>query len=135
MAAFSPWPARSDGSATCDNGTLRTILRRASGAPVGGDEELTVATSDFLATGGDGAFAPVRLLRVTDAGDDGPLVRDAIADRLRERGGWLDAKQFFDPARPPFDIRRSSPGPLRHRLTGVSTIGLGCEGSNRLLKK
>jgi 2',3'-cyclic-nucleotide 2'-phosphodiesterase (5'-nucleotidase family) len=87
-------------SATCDNGTLRTILRRPSGAPVGGDEELTVATSDFLATGGDGAFAPVRLLRVTDAGDDGPLVRDAIADRLRERGGWLDAKQFFDPARP-----------------------------------
>ena len=87
-------------SATCDNGTLRTVLRRPSGAPVGDDEELTVATSDFLATGGDGAFAPVRLLRVTDAGDDGPLVRDAIADRLRERGGWLDAKQFFDPARP-----------------------------------
>jgi 2',3'-cyclic-nucleotide 2'-phosphodiesterase (5'-nucleotidase family) len=87
-------------SATCENGTLRATLRRRSGAPIRDDEELTIATSDFLATGGDGAFAPVRLLRVADAGDDAPLVRDAIVDSLRQRGGSLDGKQFFDPAHP-----------------------------------
>jgi 2',3'-cyclic-nucleotide 2'-phosphodiesterase (5'-nucleotidase family) len=96
-------------SATCENGTLRTTLRRRSGPPIRDDEELTIATSDFLATGGDGAFAPVRLLPVADAGDDAPLVRDAIADGLRQRAGWLDAKQFFDPAHPRLSYQGTRP--------------------------
>jgi 5'-nucleotidase len=96
-------------SATCENGTLRATLRRRSGAPIRDDEELTIATSDFLATGGDGAFAPVRLLGVADAGDDPPLVRDAIADGLRQRGGSLDAKQFFDSAHPRLSYQGTRP--------------------------
>ena len=86
--------------ATCEGGTLSVTVRRLSGAPIRDDEQLTIATSDFLATGGDGAFASIRLVRTLDAGDDAPLVRDAIADRLRHRGGWIDARQFFDPAHP-----------------------------------
>jgi hypothetical protein len=97
--------------ATCDNGMLRASLRRASGAPIRGDEELTVATSDFLATGGDGAFGPVGVLRVIDASDDAPLVRDALAGRLRQRGGWLDPKALFDPARP--RLTYPAPRPVR----------------------
>jgi 2',3'-cyclic-nucleotide 2'-phosphodiesterase (5'-nucleotidase family) len=97
--------------ATCDNGMLRASLRRASGAPIRGDEDLTVATSDFLATGGDGAFGPVGVLRVIDASDDAPLVRDALAGRLRQRGGWLDPKALFDPARP--RLTYPAPRPVR----------------------
>jgi 2',3'-cyclic-nucleotide 2'-phosphodiesterase (5'-nucleotidase family) len=97
--------------ATCDNGTLLASLRRASGTPIREDEELTVATSDFLATGGDGAFGPVGLLRVIDATDDAPLVRDALAGGLRQRGGWLDPKQFFDPGHP--RLTYPAPRPVR----------------------
>jgi 5'-nucleotidase len=93
-------------AATCEGGALRATLRRASGAPIRDDDELTVTTSDFLATGGDAAFAPVRVLRVTNGGDEGLLVREAIAGRLRARGGALDAKAFFDSSRP----RLSYPG-------------------------
>jgi hypothetical protein len=61
---------------------------------------LIIATSDFLATDGDAAFAPIRMLLVTNGGDEGLLVRDAIAGRLRARGGALDAKAFFDSSHP-----------------------------------
>jgi 2',3'-cyclic-nucleotide 2'-phosphodiesterase (5'-nucleotidase family) len=86
--------------AACENGSLRVSLRRRSGAPIRGEEDLTIATSDFLATGGDGAFAAVRLLRVAGDGDDGPLVRDALADRLRQRHAAIDPATFFDSSRP-----------------------------------
>ncbi len=86
--------------AACDNGRLRVSLRRRSGAPIRGDEDLTIATSDFLATGGDGAFAAVRLLRVAGDGDEGPLVRDALAGRLRQRHDAIEPATFFDPSRP-----------------------------------
>jgi 5'-nucleotidase len=84
----------------CEGATLRVTITRSSGAPIRDDEELTIATSDFLATGGDAAFAPVRVPRALEAGDDAPLVRDAIADRLRHRGGAIDPRQFFDIAHP-----------------------------------
>ncbi len=97
--------------ATCENGALRVSLRRSSGASIRGEEELTVATSDFLATGGDGAFAPVRILKVAATTDDAPLVRDAIASRLRRGGGTLEATTLYDPAHP--RLRYPAPRPVR----------------------
>jgi 5'-nucleotidase len=93
--------------ARCDDGALRVRLSRSSGVPVRDDEELLVVTSDFLATGGDAAFAPVRLLQVIDAGADAPLLRDVIAARLRARGGKIGWRDVFDPAHP----RWTYPGP------------------------
>lgn len=95
--------------AACDGGALRATLKRASGVPVRDNEELTIVTSDFLATGGDGAFAPVRVLRVMSGGDEGVLVRDAIAGRLRAHGGSLDPRDFFDPSRPRLSYSGSRP--------------------------
>jgi 5'-nucleotidase len=86
--------------ARCHEGVLQTTVARRSGDAIRENEELTVVTSDFLATGGDGAFAPVGILRVVDGGDDGPFVRDAIAERLRERGGHLGEHQVFDRSHP-----------------------------------
>jgi hypothetical protein len=63
-------------------------------------DDLLVVTSDFLATGGDAALAPVGRVRVIDAGGEAPLVRDVIADRLRARGGRIGWRDVFDPARP-----------------------------------
>jgi len=71
-------------AATCEKGRLRVALRRDSGAAVGDDETLTVVTSDFLTSGGDDVFTPIRPLRVTRG--DGPLIRDHLADWLTRSG-------------------------------------------------
>jgi 5'-nucleotidase len=93
--------------ARCGGETLRVSLTRESGAPVRDDEELLVVTSDFLATGGDGAFASVGVLRVIDAGGDAAFLREAIAARLHARGGRIGSHDVFDPSRP----RWTYPGP------------------------
>lgn len=77
-------------AASCDRGHMRIDVRRDSGKPVSDAERLTVVTSDFLASGGDDFFAPIEPLRIVR--DDGPLVREHIAEWLktssrRWRGG------------------------------------------------
>ncbi len=95
--------------ARCDGGALRVNVTRESGAPVRDGEDLLVVTSDFLATGGDGAFAPVGVLRVIDSGADAPLLRDVIAERLRARGGRIGWRDVFDPAHPRWTFPGSRP--------------------------
>jgi 5'-nucleotidase len=84
-------------------------VARASGAPVRDSEDLLVVTSDFLATGGDAAFAPVRLLRVLDAGAERQLLRDAIAERLSARGGRLGWRDVYDTTHPRWRYPGSRP--------------------------
>jgi hypothetical protein len=64
-----------------------------------------MVTSDFLASGGD------NILGITDLDqgaiqidDDGPLIRDGIAEVLAHRGATLHAgdKRVFDKAAPRF---------------------------------
>jgi 2',3'-cyclic-nucleotide 2'-phosphodiesterase (5'-nucleotidase family) len=80
-----------------------TLIREKGGKKVGPRERLTLVTSDFLASGGDG------ILGVTDLDqgaiqihDDGPVIRDGIAEVLARRGGTLRAgdKELFDKAAP-----------------------------------
>jgi hypothetical protein len=86
--------------ATCQGGETVVALTRPDGRAVHPDERLIVLTSDFLATGGDGLFAPASL-RSAHFASSGPI-RDAIADHLRRRGGSLDANapDVFSRARP-----------------------------------
>lgn len=79
--------------ARCERGELVVALARVDGRPVGDDEALEVVTSDFLATGGDGAFEA----RIVFAIDDGPPIRDAMAEVLRRRGGALRADAYLGP--------------------------------------
>jgi 5'-nucleotidase len=71
-------------TAVCASGQLRVALRRDSGRAVTDTDTLRVATSDFLAEGGDGFFTPVLPLR--DVKDEGRLVRDGIADWIQRHG-------------------------------------------------
>ena len=80
-----------------------TLTRDRTGKKVGPREKLTLVTSDFLASGGDG------LVGVTDLDqgaiqihDDGPVIRDGIAELLARRGGTLRAgdRKLFDKAAP-----------------------------------
>jgi 5'-nucleotidase len=75
-------------------------LLRPNGAPVSDGERLLVATTDFLATGGDSIFAPSRHQDGFSLVHDIGLVRDIVVDSLRKRGGTLREDQLVDPANP-----------------------------------
>ena len=83
--------------ARCDGNMLRVTLTRSSGATIRGDEQLTVATSDFIAGGGDGILAPAGPLGDVKAVAGAPLLREALVAWLRSRGGELNEHQFMLP--------------------------------------
>jgi 5'-nucleotidase len=87
-------------AARCKGGTLEVTLVRDSGAPVRDPEVLQVITSDFLASGGDGAFGGVGLAPGAIEIESGETIRDAMASVLRTRRGTLDPHALHDPKRP-----------------------------------
>ncbi len=92
--------------ARCQGRTLTVELLRPDGTAIPDDAELALATTDFLATGGDGFFSDARL-----AFEIGVPIRDHMAAVLRERGGRLSPEQHFDPRHR--RIRLPGPLPLR----------------------
>jgi len=66
------------------------------------DESATVqlVTSDYLATGGDGLFSPETRRSSRIELDHGLMIRDAMALRLRQRGGMIESASLYDPGRP-----------------------------------
>jgi len=92
--------------ARCQGATLDVVLARSDGSPVRDDEVLAIATTDFLATGGDGFFAGV-----TTPFEIGPPLRDAFAEALRARRGALDPddRTLFNPTRLRFDLPSEVP--------------------------
>ncbi|HJL15313.1 MAG TPA: 5'-nucleotidase C-terminal domain-containing protein [Sandaracinaceae bacterium LLY-WYZ-13_1] len=84
--------------ATCQDGTLAVTLEREGGEPIGADEPLILVTTDFLATGGDGAFAALGEGAIEV--EDGVPVRDAMAEALEARAGELRPDALHDPAHP-----------------------------------
>jgi 2',3'-cyclic-nucleotide 2'-phosphodiesterase (5'-nucleotidase family) len=83
--------------ATCEKSGLEVALSRPDGIPVRDDEMLTLITTDYLATGGDGFFAGA-----TVDYEVGLPIRDVLAETLQKRGGVLDTsdRSLFDPAHP-----------------------------------
>ena len=92
---------------TCQGGALDVALLRPNGALVRDDEQVLVATTDFLATSLGGMFEAV-----TPAGGftivyDAGTAREIVVEALRKRGGTLREEQLVDPANP----RWTLPGP------------------------
>jgi 5'-nucleotidase len=93
---------------TCERGMVNVGMRRPNGAPIADTERLLIATSDFLATGGDGIFVPVTPpdgFTVRDIG----LLRDVVVDTLRRRGGTLREDQLVNPANPRWTLPGKPP--------------------------
>jgi 5'-nucleotidase len=84
--------------AKCESKMLRVTLTRSSGVPIRADERLSVATSDFIAGGGDGILAPAGPLGEIKVVDGVPVLRESIVAWLRSRGGRLNENQFVSPA-------------------------------------
>jgi len=80
--------------ARCEDNMLRVRLTRSSGAPIRADDQLMVATSDFIAGGGDGIVAPAGAIGEIKAVEGVPLLRESLVAWLRSRGGRLNEKQF-----------------------------------------
>jgi 5'-nucleotidase len=86
-------------TATCKAGRLEVVIKDRAGKVIDDDRQLTLLTSDFLASGGDGLIGRLKLpegsVTMTDV-----IIRDGMADALRARGGTLAPVQVFDPAHP-----------------------------------
>jgi 5'-nucleotidase len=91
-------------TATCVHSTLDVHLTRADGRPIADDEQLVLATTDFLATGGDGLLSSLGPHTLHDT-----IMRDVVAGQLSAAGGTLAPSDtgLFDPASP----RLVFPGP------------------------
>jgi 5'-nucleotidase len=96
--------------ATCKEGALTVVMRRNSGKLIDDREKLLLATSDYLATGGDKFFAPAKLTQDDIRIDPKVLVRDAFAAGLTKRK-QVKSSDFFD-ARAP-RVRTPSERPVR----------------------
>jgi 5'-nucleotidase len=75
--------------AACKDGDLDVRLFDRKGKPIADDRALVIVTSDFLASGGDGALGKLHLaptaIHATDV-----IIRDALAGVLRKRKGTID---------------------------------------------
>ncbi len=87
-------------SATCTAGELTIVLRDRKGKVIKDDRALTLATSDFLASGGDGAFEDVTFPEGSVEWTT-VIVREALADVLRRSTKTeLRVASFYDPKKP-----------------------------------
>ena len=94
--------------AHCAGGRLEVAVTRDDGRPVADDESLLLATSDFLAGGGEGAFSALGS-SVPAATIEDELIREAIARVLEARGGVLRGEDLFDPAHPRIEYTGKRP--------------------------
>jgi 5'-nucleotidase len=93
----------------CQGTAVEVTLVRDSGLAIKDDDQLTIATSDFLATGGDGVFVPARPFTDATTAADTVDLRDTLVMQLRERGGRLREAQLVDPAAPRWTLPRERP--------------------------
>lgn len=86
--------------ARCAKGVLTVTLSHPDGRAIAPAAHLTLVTSDFLATGGDGLLSED--LQHRTVVDDGPPIREALADLLRAGKVQLraDDRALYDPAHP-----------------------------------
>src|SRR5690606_6530315 len=82
--------------ARCVDGELEVSLSSPRARrPLPDDHELTLLTTDFLASGERSSFASLGEGAITI--EDGETARDAMAAALRARGGSLDPRALHDP--------------------------------------
>lgn len=94
----------------CENGHLVLDLSRSDGTPLRDDEKLTVATSDFLAWGGDGLLPAIRFPETRVELISGNSVLDVLRRGLaRRRSIRPDDPALLDPKHPRIDIPRPPP--------------------------
>lgn len=95
--------------AECTQKGLDVRLLRPDGSAIGDSAKLTVATSDYLVTGGDDLFTGLELPPTDVHADLGVTVRDALARMLHKHGIIEGGKSLYDPAHPRLELPGSRP--------------------------
>jgi 5'-nucleotidase len=90
--------------ARCAGGELDVTLLRPDGTPIRDDERLAVATTDFIATGGDAILTPVMPRQGFAVPERAPLARDAVAAQLEKRGGSIRSADLVDTRHPRWTV-------------------------------
>ena len=93
--------------AACNDDGLELTMMRADGSTIEDNDMLAVITTDFLATGGDDVLTPVIPEDGFPLATSAILVREAIANWMRQRGGSLNADTFSDAGNPKWSIPES----------------------------
>jgi 2',3'-cyclic-nucleotide 2'-phosphodiesterase/3'-nucleotidase len=78
----------------CTDGEMGIRILLNDGRTVRDEDQVRIAANDFLATNGDGILTPAMPAGGFDFADDPRLVRDVVANWLRQRGGSLNSDQF-----------------------------------------
>jgi 5'-nucleotidase len=93
--------------ARCKNNKLDLAIS-VGGKPLDDNKAYKVATSDFLASGGDGLIGRLKLpegaVKLTDV-----IIRDAMVDVLKKRKGTIDPKDYFSPTKKRMDYEGERP--------------------------
>lgn len=102
--------------ARCRAGALEVSLLRRDGTPIAPGEVLRMATSDYIASGGDRFLDPGAVSNESDAAS-APFVRDILAQGLSRRAPALKPSELeVSKAHPRLDLPTPRPvscGPLR----------------------
>jgi len=93
--------------AVCEDAKLNVTMTREDGSEIEDHEMLEVMTTDFLASGGDDVFTPIIPAAGFPVTTDALMVREAIADWMRRRGGRLNADTFSDAENPRWTVPES----------------------------
>ncbi len=98
-------------TARCGSKGPEVKLVRENGRPVSDRETLLLATSDYVATGGDGLLSPISLPKDRITIDPGSSFRDMLATELKQHPQLSPRDPaIFNPARP--RVAMSTPRPL-----------------------
>jgi len=95
--------------AECQGPNLNIVLTRMDGRVIQDHDTLIVATTDFLATGGDAIFTPVMPEGGFQFSSQSPRYRDEIVSWMEHRGGVLRQSDFHDPANARFTFPGETP--------------------------
>jgi len=104
-------------AAECRGSELVVSMYRSNGSSVADQEQLLIATTDFVATGGDNIFTPIMPPGGFAIDPDAPLFRHNLVAWFSKLEGSLRLTDFYDPAAPRFDL----PGPTPITCTGDAT--------------
>ena len=90
------------------NGEQLDVAITIAGKPIADAASYKLVTSDFLASGGDGMIGRLKLpngaIKITDV-----IIRDAMADVLKKRGGTIDPAQFYSKLKKRMDYQGNRP--------------------------
>ncbi len=101
-------------AAKCGETGLEVAFRRPDGDLLGHDDTVTVATSDFLATGGDGVFTDIIPEQGLTLTEDGSLLRDVVDTYLQQLKAPLQESSYQSTNKPRLRYPGSLPMSCEH---------------------